>query len=467
MTDEKFNFRHFDFDNYALILEISSYNFYCNWTIYYQWVCRILFTLFVLTERILFKPFPKQQYFIEKVFDPQYSFLVYGGAAGGGKTFVSLGVIIMLCRFYPKSRYAVIRKSLSEIKLNTLPSFWKICPTNFVQIWNKSEFTCTFKNGSQIIFKGENISEDPELQWMDGLEVNGFLLEQAEELQHKTFDKSILRAGRHVINPMPPIKILLTLNPSLSWPRETIYQPFVNGTLKAPYFYQPAFISDNTELPEQYVKGLTFLDSITYRRFVEGDWTAFAVNNPFAYAFDKEKHEGEPALDPKQPVQLSFDFNVDPITCIAGQGMNIISEFRLQNSDIYSLCDRILAQFPRCIYIVTGDATGHNRSALAQGNINYYTVISQKLNLVRNQLKTANVNPSVGDSRVLLNSILQNGNLKINKTNCPYLITDLQSVEVNEKGEIDKSKDKYKSHLLDCLRYYLGTFYPNFLTKGV
>ena len=139
-----------------------------------------------MSEKILFQPTDKQEYFLNKVFNPEYSFLAYGGAAGGGKTFVSIGIIIMLCRFYPKSRWCVIRKSLSEIKLNTLPSFWKICPTNFVTQWNKSEFTCLFRNGSQIIFKGENISDDPELQWMDGLEVNGFLLEQAEELSQKT-----------------------------------------------------------------------------------------------------------------------------------------------------------------------------------------------------------------------------------------------------------------------------------------
>jgi len=416
-----------------------------------------------LSEKILFQPTYKQEYFLNKVFNPEYSFLAYGGAAGGGKTFVSIGIIIMLCRFYPKSRWCVIRKSLSEIKLNTLPSFWKICPTNFVTQWNKSEFTCLFRNGSQIIFKGENISDDPELQWMDGLEVNGFLLEQAEELSQKTFDKCKLRAGRNVIEPMPPIKILMTLNPSQSWPREVIYKPYTEDKLLPPYCYVPAYISDNPYLPEQYVSGLKHLDSITYRRFVEGDWSAFAVNNPFAYAFDATKHLGPVAFDEKKQLNLSFDFNIDPITCIAGQDLNIIQEFRIKNSDIYELCDRIKAMFPNALFVVTGDATGHNRSALAKGNINYYLAIRQRLNLSQGQMKQPSINPAVSDSRVILNSILQNGNLLINPETCPYLIQDLQSVEVDDKGDIDKAKDKYKSHLLDCLRYYLCTFHGRFI----
>lgn len=416
-----------------------------------------------MSEKILFQPTDKQEYFLNKVFNPEYSFLAYGGAAGGGKTFVSIGIIIMLCRFYPKSRWCVIRKSLSEIKLNTLPSFWKICPTNFVTQWNKSEFTCLFRNGSQIIFKGENISDDPELQWMDGLEVNGFLLEQAEELSQKTFDKCKLRAGRNVIEPMPPIKILMTLNPSQSWPREVIYKPYTEDKLLPPYCYVPAYISDNPYLPEQYVSGLKHLDSITYRRFVEGDWSAFAVNNPFAYAFDATKHLGPVAFDEKKQLNLSFDFNIDPITCIAGQDLNIIQEFRIKNSDIYELCDRIKAMFPNALFVVTGDATGHNRSALAKGNINYYLAIRQRLNLSQGQMKQPSINPAVSDSRVILNSILQNGNLLINPETCPYLIQDLQSVEVDDKGDIDKGKDKYKTHLMDCLRYYLCTFHGRFI----
>ena len=419
-----------------------------------------------MSEKILFQPTEKQEYFIRQVFNPDIRFPVYGGAAGGGKTFVSIAVLIMLCRFYPRSRWAVIRKSMTEIKLNTLPSFWKVCPTNYVTNFNADQANChaTFKNGSEILFKGENISADPELQWMDGLEVNGFLLEQAEELSQKTFNKCMLRAGRHVVAPMPPIKILMTLNPSQSWPRDVIYKPYIEDNLNPPYCYVPAYISDNPHLPEQYVTGLTNLDSITYRRFVEGDWSAFAVNNPFAYAFDMNKHLGPVTFDQNKSLNLSFDFNIDPITCIAGQDMNIIQEFRLKNSDIYELCDRIKAMYPNALFVVTGDATGHNRSALAKGNINYYLVIRERLNLSQGQMKQPTINPAVSDSRVALNSILQNGKLLINPETCPYLIQDLQTVEVDDKGDIDKGKDKYKSHLLDCLRYYLNTFYGRFVS---
>ena len=222
--------------------------------------------------KVLFKPSEKQQEFLEKSFDDNYFYIAYGGAAGGGKTFVSLATLILFCKIYPKSRWCVIRKSLTEIKLNTIPSFFKVVPTNFIENWNKSEFICTFKNESQIIFKGENYDADKELLWMDGLEVNGFLLEQAEELSEAAFNKAKLRAGRNIIPSRPPIKILITFNPNYTWSRELFYEPYTENRLQQPFCYIPAKIEDNPYHTEEYLKQLEYLDPITKAKYMKGDW---------------------------------------------------------------------------------------------------------------------------------------------------------------------------------------------------
>ncbi|WP_323162251.1 hypothetical protein, partial [Pseudomonas fluorescens] len=89
----------------------------------------------------------------------------------------------------------LVRSTLQTLKLNTIPSFVKICPTNFVKKYNQDTQTVTFQNYSQIIFLGENYADDKELNRFKGLEVNGFLLEEINELQQKTFYKCIERAG--------------------------------------------------------------------------------------------------------------------------------------------------------------------------------------------------------------------------------------------------------------------------------
>ena len=191
------------------------------------------------------------------------------------------------------------------------------------------------------------------------------------------------------------------------------------------------------------------------------------TGKPFLYAFDQTRHVTSGlAFDPTAELQISFDFNVDPITAVVGQyvagQIRLLKEFRLPNSNIYELCDRIVAAYPTALYLVTGDASGSNRSAITQGNINYYTVIRQKLNLSHGQLKVPTVNPAISDSRVLFNSILQKFNYVVDKS-CTFTIQDFKYVEVDESGDIDKKKDKHRSHLLDAERYRINTFYKHFI----
>jgi hypothetical protein len=74
------------------------------------------------------------------------------------------------------------------------------------------------------------------------------------------------------------------------------------------------------------------------------------------------------------------------------------------------------------------------------------------------------VNPSVRDTRVLVNSLLQNYCVKIDRS-CKGLITDLKYVEVDEEGDIikDRRTDIRKSDLLDCFRYYCATFHRDWI----
>lgn len=388
---------------------------------------------------------------------------------GGGKSFVTVAYLLVLAKIYRNSKWVIIRDSRPTIKRTVLETFFRLCPKSFIRDWNQTDLIATFTNGSRIIFMGEDYVNDKDFNKFKGLEVNGFLLEQIEELNEGLLDVCLIRAGRWDIDPMPPPVILATVNPTQKWVKKRIYDPFINGTLPEKWFYLPSTLNENPRLlnDEAYMSNLRQMDHITYRRYVEGDWTAFAVDKPFAYAFDEQKHCKNIPFDPALPLQLSFDFNVDPITAIALQSpsvgnLNVLREFRIRNSDIYDLCEMILAAYPNKLYMVTGDASGAGRSAIAKGNINYYTVIREKLHVAQPQLKVPSVNPSISDTRVLLNSILQNGNVTINPE-CQYLIDDLKFVEVNESGDIDKKSNSTRSHLLDTLRYAANTFHRNFL----
>jgi hypothetical protein len=144
--------------------------------------------------------------------------------------------------------------------------------------------------------------------------------------------------------------------------------------------------------------------------------------------------------------------------------INVVKEFYLKNSDIYQLCDQIITAFPKASFIITGDSTGANRSALTQGNLGYYDVVATKLRLGRAQMKQPTVNPSIRDTRVLVNSLLQNYCIKIDPS-CEWLIKDLKYVEVDNEGDIikDRQSDLRKADLLDCFRYYCNSFHRDWI----
>lgn len=405
------------------------------------------------------------------VFSGDYECLLYGGAAGGGKSYVSIATLILLAKIFPGSKSHVIRESLPSLKRTTIPTFLKLCPPNFIRQFHGTDHIVTFTNGSTMEFFPENYFQDKNLTRFDGLETNFFLIEEAQEVQKKTFEKCKLRAGRHIFPAnkiQPPRLILLTCNPSQTWTKTEFHEPATTGSLPEKYFYLRALMTDNPSLPKEYLDAMETLDDVTKAVFVHGDWDTLNVERPFAYAFKRTKNV-QLNIQPvkNEPIILSFDFNVDPITCIAGQSyqnkIRIIQEFRLRNSDIYELCKTIRRTFGDRLFWVTGDASGSNRSAMTKGAMNFYTIIRDELQIPKSAFKVPTVNPSIKNSRVLLNSILEKHPDFAIDASCQFLIQDLQNVESTDHGEIDKKRDAFATHLLDCLRYYLWTFHNDFL----
>jgi hypothetical protein len=190
---------------------------------------------------------------------------------------------------------------LPTLRRNTVPSFNKLRPRSFVGEINQSTWTATCTNGSEIVFFSESLDIDPDLDRWKGLEVNGFALEEANELAKQAFNKAIERAGSWIIpgSPVQPSPlVLLSFNPSPNWVKRTFYDPWKAGTLEPPFFFLPATIADNPHIPDSYRASLKNLPDAEYKRFVEGDWDSMSgaalpelsAQHHLVPAFDVPKH---------------------------------------------------------------------------------------------------------------------------------------------------------------------------------
>lgn len=224
-----------------------------------------------------FVALPKQEVLFETIRDGAHRIVGFGGGIRGTKTWGSLAAIITLCRIFPRSRWAVVRKDLPRLRQTTIPSFNKLREQfgGFVGEVNQGTWTATCRNGSQVVFFPESLDVDTDWSRWKGLEVNGFLLEEADELAEGSFVKAMERAGAWIVpgnGRTPPPYVLCTFNPCPNWPKRVFYEPWKFGTIKAPYAFIPVTSADNPFISAEQREAWKVMPEQEYRRFVEGDW---------------------------------------------------------------------------------------------------------------------------------------------------------------------------------------------------
>lgn len=406
-------------------------------------------------KQIVFEPFPKQIEFLEAIFSNNYNFIMYGGAIRGGKTFAGIGALLLLAKMYPKSKWCIVRDTLQTLKRTTIPSFNKVCPQSFIKSYNQDTQTVTLSNDSQIIFMGENYADDKELNRFKGLEVNGFLLEEINELQQKTFYKCIERAGSQIIDKQPKPLILATCNPSNNWVKELIYNKWKLNDLPDNWLYIPSKITDNPFVPESYLESLKTLTTYEYQVFVEGNWDLQErTGSEFYKYFNLDKHVKRLEYNPELPLHISWDENVNPyLPCgvfqIQGTEIRMIDEILGINprNTVHDVCNEFKYRYHshNAGLFIYGDATSQKEDVKQQKGYNFFRLIENELMQYQPTLRVARSNPSVVMRANFINKILDKNLYDLNliiSDNCKTAISDFTNTKEAADGYKDKAKER-------------------------
>lgn len=416
-------------------------------------------------KEILFNPFPKQLEFLEAVFSGKYSVIMYGGAIRGGKTAGGIGALLLLCKKYPGSRWAIVRDSLPTLKRTTIPSFFKFCPKSFIRSYNQDQQLVTFSNGSQIIFFPENYDDDKELNRWRGLEVNGFLLEEINELNEKSFYKAIERSGSHVMpaGKKPKPLIMCTCNPANNWVKVKFYDAYKEGTLPKTWHYIASKIFDNpfVTADQDYMDSLKTLPKYEYDVFVNGNWDIQKRSGAEFYKeFNLDIHVGKAPYIPNLPIWISIDENVNPyfpatIWQIQNKTAYCIEEIALRNPrnttrDFGLEVDRLLKAWGHAAGVfITGDATSKKEDVKQQKGMNLFRLVQNELNTHKPTIRISNSNPNLVTRQQFINTIFYNQTRKepfkgikiIIDDRCKLTIEDVQNVKEDPAGN-GKHKEK-------------------------
>lgn len=424
---------------------------------------------------------PAQKEFMLNVGKYPRDIALYQGGYGSGKTFCGSLLGILFCLKYPGVTGLVGAQTYTLLRDTTLKQYFEhLDNMGFVEGYHyeylKTEEILKFKNGSEVLFR--HLQEPNKLKSLNLAFVE---LEEMSDTPESTF-KMLISRLRQNIKPEWRKKgfkyrLFGHTNPESS--KGWIYKYFVEEKpdnyrlIQAPTtqnkFLEPDYVESMKELYDEEYYRINVLGEF-------GDYTSGLVVKNFTNDNIKELH-----YQPDLPLHLTFDFNVDPMSCIlahvADGKVFYFDEFILENTTTQGTMDEVLKKYPahKSEIIVNGDASGDNRST--QSEVSNYVIIRNALkrhypnNKIRFDLRP--YNPPIKNRIASFNAMICNHNgerkIFIDKR-CKWLLYNIYNlkykvgsdvVDVPTYSQIKTEKNlKYLEHPFDSASYLVEYYFP-------
>lgn len=255
------------------------------------------------------KLLPKQENAVYYLNDDVTNELLYGGAAGGGKSAFGCIWLIANCQKYPGTRWLMGRSKLKTLKETTLNTFFDVSAKLGVTgqfSYNQQSGVITFYNGSEIILRDLFLyPSDPNFDSLGSLEITGAFIDECNQIVYKAWQvtKSRIRYKLKDFHtdgtPTKELKVATlnsvgepdswflpdgtltegliprlfgSCNPAKNWVYSQFYHSKKKDKLPTNRKFIQALPTDNPHLPKSYLQSLLELDPNSKQRLYYGNW---------------------------------------------------------------------------------------------------------------------------------------------------------------------------------------------------
>ncbi len=204
--------------------------------------------------------------------------VLFGGGAGGAKSFLGCYWLCKNCIKYPGSRWLMGRSILKTLKETTLNTFFEVSRqlglvSGHHYKYNEQKGQIIFLNDSVILLKDLfRYPSDPEFDNLGSLEITGAFVDECNQITDKAreivFSRIRYKLDEFGLSP----KILMTCNPAKNWVYKQFYKPAREGTLPKDRAFIQALVSDNPFISRHYVESLGKLSKESKQRLLFGNW---------------------------------------------------------------------------------------------------------------------------------------------------------------------------------------------------
>lgn len=412
----------------------------------------------------------KQEQFIEsKAFET-----LFGGAAGGGKSYGQLTDAFLYALTYKKSKQIIFRRTFPDLEKSLIRVSLELYPRE-VASYNSSKHTWVFKNGSIIDFG--YIDNEKDVYQYQSAEYD---IIRFDELTHFTeYMYTYMISRCRGANPYPK-GMKSSTNPGgvgHTWVKERfidIGEPnkihdckLESGEIVTRIFI-PSLVTDNKFMltyDPDYIKRLDALPEKERKALKYGDWDIY--DGMFFKEFKRSLHVIEPFEIPKEwNKYIALDYGLDMFAvifvAIDTQGKAFIYNEIHKNNLIVSEACQTLKSYMRkdnfkCIY-APPDLWNRNRDtgkSTAELFFNGGVILEKASNdRVGGWLNVKEWLKPIKKRHEQTGEIIVDSNIKI-FNNCLNLIKCLPQLQHAEKNPNDCATEPHHiTHITDALRYF-------------
>lgn len=348
--------------------------------------------------------------------------------------------------WYVAPTYQMARQIMWDDLLDSIPRKW-------IKKINETRLEIALKNKTVIALKG---ADKPDT--LRGVGLHLVILDEFQDMRPETWE-TVLR---------PTLASTMGRVLFIGTPKSFnhLYSHYMRGqdvserTWKS---WQFPTITSPFILPEEIEEARRNMGEKEFRQEFEASFET--MSNRVYYAFDRKIHVRRVAFDPKKPIILGMDFNIDPMSAVLMQRgddgtLRVFDEISMNNSNTTEMADEIERRYwrhkPRIV--IYPDPAGAGRSTASRGESDL-SILRQK---GFKRLKYRKKHPRVRDRINSVNRMLKSADGTVRLIvdhSCKELIKSLEQTQYKEgKSEVDKKAGV--EHMADALGYPVELEHP-------
>jgi hypothetical protein len=206
-------------------------------------------------------------------------------------------------------------------------------------------------------------------------------------------------------------------------------------------------------------------DEKFYQQEVLGAYLSMEGGRVYS-AFDRNTHVRDLTVNPTEPLWWALDFNVDPMSSLvlqrAARGeIRVVGEIVIRHSTTKAACEEFLRRYPKhgAGVWIYGDAAGNQQQTTGATDYDMIREHFEAQSGIKVDYRVPRANPSVRERINLTNRQLKSAAGTIGllmDPQCKELIKDMEQVCFKaDSNQIDKDRDRMRTHLSDALGYVL------------